>query len=72
MKAYKVELLVIDHDNIGENSIRNVIENANYPNDCIWPKVKYIECKEIGEWSDSHPLNKKNKQDEEYNRLFKE
>ena len=70
MKAYKVELLIIDHDNIGFGGIKDELENANYGNDCICPKVKLMVEKDIGEWTDDHPLNHRLKCDEEYRRLF--
>jgi hypothetical protein len=40
MKAYKIELLIIDFDELGKDSIIQEIENANYPNDCLSPRVK--------------------------------
>ena len=70
MKAYKVEVLIIDFEELGEQSIREELENANFPNDCITIKVKNIEGKDIGEWDDNHPLNKRLTCDEEYRRLF--
>jgi len=63
MKAYKIEVLVIDFDKIGEDygkqRIVECIENANYPNDCIAPNAYSIQEADIGEWldDDSHPLN---------------
>ena len=72
MKAYKIELLIIDFENMGGNEIVDVIENANYPNDCISPCVKDIKCVDIGEWSDDHPLNSSKTSDKEYKRLFKD
>lgn len=70
MKAFKLEILVIDFDNLGEQRIKETIENTNYPNDCICPKVKSIEGREIGEWNDNHPLNKRATAQAEYQRLF--
>lgn len=58
MRAYKLEVLVIDHDNVGL-SVKEMLEDANFPNDCISPKVMKIQIADIGEWSDDHPLNKK-------------
>ncbi len=55
MKAYKIEILVIDNENIGEESIKEYIKNAKY----IYPSILSIKSKEIGDWSDDHPLNKK-------------
>lgn len=70
MKAYKIELLVIDFDELGKDSIIREIENANYPNDCLSPRVKGIVEKDIGEWDDSHPLNKLKTCDAAYRELF--
>lgn len=70
MKVYKLEVMVLDLDEIGEQDIRDVIENTRYPNHCIHPKVKAIESRDIGEWSDDHPMNQKALADDEYRRLF--
>jgi hypothetical protein len=66
MKAYKVELLVIDIKNVGEQEITQLIENTSY----IYPKVKDVKCVDIGEWNDVHPLNKRDTCESEYKRLF--
>lgn len=71
MKAYKVELLIVDHDNVGLDGIREVIEDTKYPNYCISPNVMDIEEKEIGEWHDDHPLNLLSEMESEYKKLFK-
>jgi hypothetical protein len=70
MKVYKVELLIIDHDNVGEEGIREVLENESYPNHCIAPRVKNIEGRDIGEWTDEHPLNKRSTAEVFYKNLF--
>ena len=70
MKAYKIELLVIDHDGIGSDEIQEVLENIQYPNRCIYPDVKNIEGRDIGEWHDDHPFNSCRKSDSEYRRIF--
>lgn len=69
MKAYKVTLLVIDHDNVGDN-IKDMIENQKFPNYCINPIVTDVQSSDIGEWSDDHLLNKRNSFDAEFERLF--
>ena len=69
MKAYKIELLVVDFDEVGEDII-GIIETARYPNHCIDPRVQSIEWRDIGEWSDSHPLNQLPTMKAEFNRLF--
>ena len=55
--VYKVTLIIIDHDEIGGEEIKDVIESAAYPNRCISPDVVSIESRDIGEWHDDHPLN---------------
>ena len=71
MKAYKVELLIIDHSNMSKDDIKNTIENTKYPNWCIYPEVKKIESRNIGEWHNNHPLNLKTDSDVVYKKLFK-
>ena len=70
MKAYKVTILIIDHDELGADGIEVELENTKYANHCISPKVQEIEEAEIGEWSDEHPLNKFSTQEAEYERIF--
>ncbi len=70
MKAYKIELLVIDFDEIGRDEIVSVLESARYPNRCISPDVKAVDERDIGEWDDDHPLNQYETADAEYERLF--
>lgn len=68
MKAYKVELLVLDHENTGEDGITFFLENVKY----IYPKVMSIQSKEIGEFEDDHPLNQRDQCRQFYEELFKE
>lgn len=70
MKAYKVELLIVDHDRLGADKIKSVIENQRYPNHCISPNVMDIKEEDIGEWEDSHPLNLFDKMKDEFDRMF--
>jgi hypothetical protein len=70
VKAYKITLLVIDHDGLGLERIREEIESAHYANHCISPNIKDIEERDIGTWADDHPLNKPKTCDVEYSRLF--
>jgi len=69
MKAYKLEILVIDFDQVGDD-IKSIIEDARYPNHCISPDVMSIQSVDIGEWSDDHPLNKRDQRVVEFSRLF--
>lgn len=69
MKAYKVELLIVDHDDVGDE-IPNIIENQKYPNYCISPNVMSVQSVDIGEWFDGHPLNKRDEQGAYYKQAF--
>ena len=69
VRAVKVELLIIDFDECGDDEIKSVIENARYPNHCISPNVKKMESVML-DWSDEHPLNRNSTCDAEYARLF--
>lgn len=73
MKAYKIELLVIDFDDLGIMLIKEELENTRYGNDCISPEIINFQGVDIGEWHDEHPLNQGNYRKgftDEYERLF--
>ena len=65
MKAYKVELLVLDHENIGVCA-ETFKEDFEY----VSSRVMSIQSKEIGEWEDDNPLNCGDR--EFYNKLFQD
>jgi len=69
VNIYKIEMMVIDFDNIGEESVKQVIESTRYPNHCISPNVKSIETRQV-DWRDDHPLNKKSTCDDYYRKMF--
>ena len=71
MKAYKVELLIIDFDGMGREDITDTLENTRYPNHCFTGlSVMDVVEKDIGEWDDEHPLNQTDKCKDEYLRIF--
>jgi hypothetical protein len=70
MKVHKVILTIIDHDDIGVEEIKEILEYTRYANRCISPEVQNIETADIGEWSDDHPLNSSDTCDAEFHRLF--
>lgn len=69
MEVFKVELLILDLDEVGEEGVRELLENTHYPNRAISPKVKKIETREV-EWDDKHPLNLRDTADQAYQELF--
>lgn len=70
MQAHKLEVLVIDFDQIGAEGVKDAICTARYRNHCISPSVEAIQTVEIGPWSDDHPLNNSKTCEAEYKRLF--
>ncbi len=70
MQVHKIVLTVIDFDNLGLQGVTEALENARYPNRCISPRVLRAESRDIGEWTDEHPLNKRSTADTELVRLF--
>ncbi len=56
MKVYKVEVMVVDHDEIGEDGIKTALATASFSNRCMRPQFVRAESREI-EWDDRHPLN---------------
>lgn len=69
LQVHRVTLLIIDHDEVGPDGVKDLLEKAKYPNYCIAPTVVDMASKWI-EWDDSHPLNQKNAWRKEFNRLF--
>ncbi len=70
MKIHKIELIVIDFNNLGDFAVCDKIESARYPNDCIIPQVLRVETRDCGEWNANHPLNRKSSRIAEIDRLF--
>ena len=70
MKAYKVELLVVDHDDMGAEGIEIELGNTEFANHCMHPRVMKVVEKDIGEWDDDHPLNSYDTMEKEYKKLF--
>lgn len=53
MKAYKIELIVLDFDDLSDKSIHYYIENIKY----VHPSIVSMKSVEIDNWSDQHILN---------------
>lgn len=70
MKVHKIEILVVDFDECGAEEITRVLENQKYPNYCISPSVQNITTVDV-DWTDDHPLNHRDKCEDEYKRLFR-
>jgi len=70
LRVYKVELLIVDHDKLGDKGIKSAIENARYANRCIMPNVVALESREV-QWTDDHPLNLRDGWRPAYEALFK-
>ena len=70
MKAYKLTLLFVDHDDVGMDGAISLIENAQLPNHISAGTVMEAEDYDIGEWSDDHPLNSDRTMCTEFDRMF--
>ena len=70
MKILKVTLAIFDLDDIGEERICTILEEARYPNHCISVSVVSSNVVEVSDWDDNHPLNKSETFEEEFNRIF--
>jgi len=66
MKAFKVEVLVLDFENYGKEQIELMLGNVRG----LMCNVHDIQVADIGEWDDEHPLNNRTTQDAEFQRLF--
>lgn len=69
LRVHRVTLLIVDHDDVGEDEIADIIENVRYPNRCINPQVVTVETREV-QWTDAHPLNADATRDEAFAELF--
>ena len=70
MEIHKLVITVIDFDGLGADGVVDAIVNARYPNRCISLDVLSVESRDIGGWSDDHPLNKFDTAPAEIARLF--
>lgn len=60
--VHRLDVLIVDTDCVGTQGVKDVLVNARYPNHCIAPDILSIETKAV-EWSDDHPLNRRDTQD---------
>lgn len=68
MRVYRLEVMVIDHDCLGDR-VMEELESARFPNDCMSPQVASRDSREV-EWSDRHPLNLRSKWVAAFRELF--
>lgn len=69
VQVHKVTLMVVDHDGLGADGLRVVLEETQYPNHCAWPQVARVETVNV-DWVDDNPLNYEAKWRAEFERLF--
>ncbi len=68
-KVHKLDVLIVDHDDVGIDEITRVLEDQKYPNWCIHPRIIGSAEAEV-EWDDNHPLNRIGTRAAEIERLF--
>ena len=71
MEIHKVTLYVIDHNEMGEEDVKDTLECTRYSNHCMNPEVALIETREIGEWHDDIVYNLTDKSMQAMDDLFK-
>ena len=71
IQVHKVTMYVVDHDGLGPEELRVVLENTTFPNRCINPDVEEIRSQTI-QYTDDHPVNSSAECKAEYARLFPE
>lgn len=56
-KVHLVTLVIVDHDDMGADEVKHVLEHTRYPNHCLdGMRVMEMRTGEV-EWTDDHPLN---------------
>jgi hypothetical protein len=68
-KVYKMVLLFVDHDQLGPEETKALLEDTRYPNHIIGPTVMSMETREVM-WNDDHPLNSVSGQRAAFEALF--
>lgn len=66
MKAYKLEVLVLDFEETGDDEVKGLIENNKY----LIVDVITLKSKKIDDWDDDHPLNNTETQKEAFKKIF--
>lgn len=64
-RVYKVTLMVVDHENIGEDETTLLLEQQNY----LSASVISIEATHV-DWTDTHPLNYRSRMHAAFAGLF--
>lgn len=70
MKVHKLEIMVVDFDEVGADEVASMIVNARYPNHAIAPLCMDLKTVDVGEWHDENLLNNKRTATDEYKRIF--
>lgn len=59
MEIHRIVLYVVDFDGLGAEGVKQELENTRFANDCISLDIAEVQTRDIGAWSDDHPLNKR-------------
>lgn len=70
MRVYKIEIMVIDYDQIGYDGIKPIIESVHHHQDHIEPKVMGAKFVEIGELKNNIELITKSTSVAAFHKLF--
>jgi hypothetical protein len=64
-RVHRMTILVVDHERMREKDMAQVVENCRYAD----PSVLTHESRDV-EWSDDHPLNRRDTQAQAVRDLF--
>jgi len=69
MKVYKMILMFVDRDDLGQDGAREILEVLRDLGTGYSPSVMSVEERDV-KWSDSNPLNNSRTMGTEFARLF--
>lgn len=70
MKVYQITLQAFDFYDYGAEEVKNILEEALHNISNVTINVRSMEEREIGVWTDDHPLNRRETKEWEWRRLF--
>ena len=68
MKAHKIEIVVLNQDEMSEEDIKLELEQGSR---YLFTSVMSVKTIDITDWTDDHPLNQTNKSKAEVDEIFK-
>lgn len=67
--VHKITVMVVDHEGLGAGGVKQILENQQYPGQCINPTVILTETRLV-DWHEQHPINIVTKMVQAFKTLF--